>query len=162
MAKLHYYLVDVFTNQKCGSNPLAVFTDAQGIPADLMQQIAKELNLSETTFVLPPQDPDHNFWVRIFTPVVEMPAAGHPTVGTAYVLAREGFAAGEGDTFTIICEEGVGPIPVTIDMKDGRPVRTVMSQPLPTFRPVHSDPELVASMLSIDPSGIEIQPTPWK
>src|SRR5262245_45627733 len=87
---LRYLLFDVFTDEIFGGNPLAVFPEAEGIPADLMQKIAFELNLSETTFVLPAQDSANHFRVRIFTPRSELPMAGHPTVGTAFALLKEG------------------------------------------------------------------------
>ena len=80
--------VDVFTDRQFGGNPLAVVTDAQGLSTEQMQSIAAEFNLAETTFVLPPKDPAHTAEVRIFTPKAEMPFAGHPNVGTAFVLAR--------------------------------------------------------------------------
>lgn len=89
MKRLHYHLVDVFTNRLFGGNPLAVFTEGHEVPPELMQTLAKELNLSETTFVLPPKDAANDFHVRIFTPGKELPMAGHPTVGTAFVLAHE-------------------------------------------------------------------------
>lgn len=82
--------VDVFTNRRFGGNPLAVFTDARGLSSAEMQSLAAEMNLSETTFVLPPDDPAHSARVRIFHRTAEMPFAGHPNVGTAFVLARRG------------------------------------------------------------------------
>jgi trans-2,3-dihydro-3-hydroxyanthranilate isomerase len=82
-----YYLADVFTTLLFGGNPLAVFPDAQGLDEQTMLHIARELNLSETTFVFPPADPAHTFRLRIFTPGGEVPFAGHPTVGSAFVLA---------------------------------------------------------------------------
>jgi trans-2,3-dihydro-3-hydroxyanthranilate isomerase len=88
MSGYDFVTVDVFTTTRFGGNPLAVFPDARGLSDAAMQAIAKEFNLSETTFVLPPTDPAHKARVRIFTPAVEMPFAGHPNVGTAYVLAR--------------------------------------------------------------------------
>jgi len=96
MRELQFHLVDVFTDRPFGGNPLAVFTDGQGLSDELMQALAREMNLSESTFVLPPDDPAHDFRVRIFTPAVELPMAGHPTVGTAFVLAREGMIAPKG------------------------------------------------------------------
>src|SRR2546421_6336547 len=87
MTRYHYNLVDVFTDRAFGGNPLAVFTDARGLPPETMQAIAKELNLSESTFVLPPESSEHHFHVRIFTPAAELPMARHPTGGTAFVLA---------------------------------------------------------------------------
>ncbi len=148
---LRYHLLDVFTNRRFGGNPLAVFTDP---PLDLsvstMQAIAKELNLSETTFVFPPQDPANDFRVRIFTPAAELPMAGHPTVGTAWLLARLGkFGAIDGSK-SIIFEEGIGPIEVTVKAdNDGKPARVHMRQPLPTFLDILHDRAAIAAMLSI-------------
>ena len=88
--QLEFFTVDVFTDRQFGGNPLAVFPDARGLTAPQMQAIAAEFNLAETTFVLPPQAPGHTAQVRIFTPRAEMPFAGHPNVGTAFVLARQG------------------------------------------------------------------------
>ncbi len=88
MAAYDYVTVGVFTEKRFGGNPLAVFPDARGLTTEQMQAIANEFNLSETTFVLPPDDPQHHAQVRIFTPKTEMPFAGHPNVGTGYVLAR--------------------------------------------------------------------------
>ena len=115
MTSRAYHLVDVFTDRAFGGNPLAVFLDGKGMSDALMQAIAKEFNLSETTFVLPPQDSANDFRVRIFTPANELPMAGHPTVGTTFVLTRAGLVRpGTGRT-TITLEEAVGPIPVAID-----------------------------------------------
>ncbi|NNE85827.1 MAG: PhzF family phenazine biosynthesis protein, partial [Alphaproteobacteria bacterium] len=86
--KLDFETVDVFTDRQFGGNPLAVITDAQGLSSGQMQSIAAEFNLSETTFVLPAQSAGHTAQVRIFTPLAELPFAGHPNVGTAFVLAR--------------------------------------------------------------------------
>ena len=90
--KVPFQTVDVFTDRKFGGNPLAVIPDASGLSTGQMQAIAAEFNLAETTFVLPPDDPAHTAHVRIFTPRSEMPFAGHPNVGTAFVLARMGRA----------------------------------------------------------------------
>ena len=87
MPSYDFVTVDVFTDRRFGGNPLAVFPDARGLTAGQMQAIANEFNLSETTFVLPPDDPKHHARVRIFTPRTEMPFAGHPNVGTGFVLA---------------------------------------------------------------------------
>src|SRR5712671_3962721 len=88
--RLTFVTVDVFTDRQFGGNPLAVVVDAVGLSSAQMQSIAAEFNLAETTFVLPPQDAAHTAQARIFTPRAEMPFAGHPNVGTAFVLAREG------------------------------------------------------------------------
>src|SRR5215213_10167055 len=85
-----FVTADVFTSTRFGGNQLAVFPDARGLDADQMARIAREFNFSESTFVLPPSDPKHTRRVRIFTPAGEIPFAGHPTVGTAFVLANTG------------------------------------------------------------------------
>ena len=111
MSKSHRILtVDVFAEKSLAGNQLAVVLDAEDIPEDLMQKIAKEMNISETTFVMAPADPAHAARVRIFTPVSELPFAGHPTVGTAWVLATEGLVPGGALEFVL--EEGVGPVKV--------------------------------------------------
>ena len=154
MAKHQYQLVDVFTDRQFGGNPLAVFPDARNIPEAYFQQIANEFNLSETTFVLPPKDAANDFHVRIFTPQHEMPMAGHPTLGTAFVLAREGrIPASDGKT-TVVFEEGVGPIPVTVLFKDGAPEFITMSQPLPEFGPEFRDRAACAAMLGLEESDL--------
>ncbi|MFL6229507.1 MAG: PhzF family phenazine biosynthesis protein [Pyrinomonadaceae bacterium] len=160
MKKLRYHLVDVFTDRQFGGNPLAVFTDGRGLSTETMQSIAKEMNLSETTFVLPADDAANNFRVRIFTPMQELPMAGHPTVGTTYVLARERLletssrenAAG---TTAIRLEEGVGPVPVEITWKDDAADFIEMTQPLPTFGPRFADAAQIAEVLSLDASLVD-------
>jgi trans-2,3-dihydro-3-hydroxyanthranilate isomerase len=119
---VRFITADVFTDRAFGGNQLAVFPDARSIDPSLMQSITREFNFSETTFVLPPDNPKHAARVRIFTPGGELPFAGHPTVGTAHVLAATGAIQLTGETTKIILEEGVGPVPVTIHAKGGRPV----------------------------------------
>lgn len=154
MRKLQYQLVDVFTNQAFGGNQLAVFTDAVDLPSELMQAIARELNLSETTFVSPAMDTQNDFSVRIFTPLAELPMAGHPTVGTAYVLARDGRIARSATETKVKFEEGVGTIPVTVRFTDGLLDWIEMQQPLPTFGPRVTDVAAVAEMLSLEAEAI--------
>jgi trans-2,3-dihydro-3-hydroxyanthranilate isomerase len=101
-------IVDVFTERPLAGNQLAVVLDGRGLADDMMQRIAREMNFSETTFIFPPDDPSHAARVRIFTPGTELPFAGHPTIGTAWVLSDEGLA--KGDEFTL--EEKVGPVKV--------------------------------------------------
>jgi trans-2,3-dihydro-3-hydroxyanthranilate isomerase len=111
MTKGHRILtVDVFAEKSLAGNQLAVVLDAADIPGDVMQRIAKEMNISETTFVMPPADPAHAAKVRIFTPASELPFAGHPTVGTAWVLATEGLVPG--GSLEFVLEEGIGPVKV--------------------------------------------------
>jgi trans-2,3-dihydro-3-hydroxyanthranilate isomerase len=104
------HIVDVFTDVALAGNQLAVVLDADDIPADVMQRVAREMNFSETTFVMAPSQPAHAARVRIFTPGTELPFAGHPTVGTAWVLATQGLVPHAALEFTL--EEGVGPVPV--------------------------------------------------
>ncbi|HEX8831125.1 MAG TPA: PhzF family phenazine biosynthesis protein, partial [Longimicrobium sp.] len=112
-----FIIADVFTEQAFGGNQLAVLPDARGLSDTAMQTLAREFNFSESTFVLPPDDPSHAFRVRIFTPASELPFAGHPTVGTAAVLARLGLIPRTG---TVVFEEGVGPVTVEVDVSDER------------------------------------------
>ena len=121
MTRYDYRLVDVFTDRAFGGNPLAVFREPGGLDSKTMQAIAKELHLSETTFVLKPSSAAADHRVRIFTPEAELPFAGHPTLGTAYVLA-------EGKDGAMRLEEGVGVIRVSLS--EGF---VQMEQPLPTF-----------------------------
>src|SRR5438045_9753734 len=116
-----YHLVCRLMHEKKNGNPLAVFLDGKGMSDGLMQAIAKEFNLSETTFVLPPQNPANDFRVRIFTPADELLMAGHPTVGTTFVLTRAGFVRPGNERTNLTLEEGIGPIPVAIDWDNGRP-----------------------------------------
>ncbi len=108
-----YRVVDVFTDTPLEGNPLAVFPDASGLDGETMQKIARELNLSETTFVLPATRADCAARVRIFTPSKEMVFAGHPTIGTSYVLLDEGIVPAGISRFQL--EEAIGPVPVRLD-----------------------------------------------
>jgi trans-2,3-dihydro-3-hydroxyanthranilate isomerase len=118
MTRYRYLTCDVFTDRPFCGNPLAVLPDARGLTDTQMQSIAREFNYSETTFVLPAADPRHAARVRIFTPGAELPFAGHPTIGTAFVLATIGALPREAGE--IVFEEGVGPVPVAIFRDDGR------------------------------------------
>lgn len=126
-----YYTLDVFTDRPFGGNPLAVFPWAEGLEADAMQRIARELNLSETVFVLPPDGPAAARRARIFTPAAELPFAGHPTVGTAYLLAALGEVAIDGDEGTVVLQEGVGPVAVRVRMRDGQPTWSQLTSAVP-------------------------------
>ena len=111
--RYEYQVVDVFTRERFEGNPLAVFPRAAGIDGETMQRIAQELNLSETVFVLEPTRPDCVAKLRIFTPVRELKFAGHPTIGTSFVLWEEGRVEKEAEYFVL--EEGVGTVPIRID-----------------------------------------------
>jgi phenazine biosynthesis protein PhzF family len=116
-----FHTADVFTDKLHGGNPLGIIPDATGLSDEQMLAITREFNYSETTFVLPPKDSANTRRVRIFTPAHELPFAGHPTVGTAFVLAATGKIPLSGDQTKIVFEEGVGPVPVTIRSKAGVP-----------------------------------------
>lgn len=123
--------LDVFTDQPFCGNPLAVFPEAEGLSDEQMQQIAREMNLSETVFVFPPEDKNALRKLRIFTPSSELPFAGHPVVGTWNCLAREGVVPipENGTGWVEIKQEvGIGVLPVAIEFKVGEPVSTVMTQ----------------------------------
>ena len=148
--RTRFLTCDVFTDRVFGDNQLAVFPDARAIPSELMAPIAKEFNYSETTFVLPPDDPSHTAKVRIFTPGGELQFAGHPTVGTAHVLATIGAVQLTGDETRIVLEEGVGPVPVTIRSKNGKPEFAQLSvAQLPEVGPPPPSPAVLAAALSL-------------
>ena len=117
--KHRFYTLDVFTDHVFGGNQLAVFPDASGIPEARMQPIAREFNYSETVFVLPPENPAHARRLRIFTPGVELPFAGHPTVGTAHLLATIGVVPVVEGANAFVLEEVVGPIQINVEVREG-------------------------------------------
>ena len=117
--ELLFVQVDVFTERVFGGNPLAVVFEAAGLSDTEMQAIAREMNCSETTFLLPPTRPDCAARVRIFTPAREIPFAGHPTIGTAWVLATEQLLPPNTRRFNL--EEGIGPVEVTLEGEPARP-----------------------------------------
>ena len=148
--KIQYYTCDVFTNKSFGGNQLAVIPDAAAIPEDLLQQIAKEFNFSETTFVYPPDDPSHTKRVRIFTPGGELPFAGHPTVGTAITLGIIGSIPLSGNETKIVLEEKVGPVPVMIRSVNGKPeFAQLTAAKLPEFNLSVPAVEDLANMLGL-------------
>src|SRR4051812_9357121 len=150
-----YFTADVFTDHMFGGNQLAVFPDARDIPPELMPRIAREFNYSETTFVLPPSDPKHTRRVRIFTPGGELQFAGHPTVGTAHVLAAVGAIELTGRETRIVLEEGVGPVPVLVRAERGRPVFAQLSAAqLPQVGAPPPDSRTLAAMLSLEPRDL--------
>jgi trans-2,3-dihydro-3-hydroxyanthranilate isomerase len=153
-----FFTVDVFTDRPFGGNPLAVVPDARGVTAAQMQAIAAEFNLSETTFVLPPEDPAHTAQVRIFTPRAELPFAGHPNVGTAFVLAAVADAAGAvrpADGDTMLFEEKAGLVAVTL-LRDGATVSGArLAAPQALVRGEEIDSETVAAACSLAPGDID-------
>lgn len=130
---LKFYQADVFTAQPFGGNPVAVFPNAQGLTDFELQQIAREMNLSETVFVLPPTDEAAVVRLRIFTPTQEIPFAGHPVLGTFYVLAQLGLIAVADGVTRVMQECNIGLYPVEIHAREGQITRVVMTQPKPLF-----------------------------
>ena len=150
-----FYTADVFTDTQFGGNQLAVLPDARGLTTEQMLNITREFNYSESTFVLPPENPKHTRRVRIFTPGGEVPFAGHPTVGTAHVLAAIGEIPLTGAETRVVLEEGVGPVPVLIRARDGKPDFAQLSVAMlpKVSAPAVSRKEL-AAMLSLDVSEL--------
>lgn len=144
-----YTIADVFTNRPLEGNPLAVFTDGEGIDGELMQRTARELNLSETVFVLRAHE-GADARVRIFTPTSELPFAGHPVLGTAFVLGRDSNAP------AIRLETGAGVIIVSLRRRGDEVVFGEMEQPIPVSEPPPNQAELVAA-LGLDRSELPIE-----
>jgi trans-2,3-dihydro-3-hydroxyanthranilate isomerase len=154
--KLEFVTVDVFTDRQFGGNPLAVVPDARGLTSAQMQAIAAEFNLSETTFVLPPQDAAHTAQVRIFTPRAELPFAGHPNVGTAFALARASASAARPATDdAMIFEEKAGNVRIML-LNAGRRV-TGARLAAPQRLSIGEDiaPEIVAAACAIEAGDID-------
>jgi trans-2,3-dihydro-3-hydroxyanthranilate isomerase len=154
--RLTFVTVDVFTDRAFGGNPLAVVLDASGLTSPVMQAIAAEFNLAETTFVLPPKDPAHTAQVRIFTPRAEMPFAGHPNVGTAFALAREGTCHGRPvGAHTMVFEELAGLVPMEMIRKGGAVTGARLAAPQPLTLGETVAPEIVAEACGLAAGDIE-------
>jgi trans-2,3-dihydro-3-hydroxyanthranilate isomerase len=147
-----YVHLDVFTDRLFGGNQLAVFLDGRGLSGATMQAIAKEMNYSETTFVLPPERPDTDVRVRIFTPAEELPVAGHPTVGTTFALARAGIVGPDRDR--LVFGLGIGPTPVSLEWRNGELCFVWMTQIAPTFGQPIADPAGAAAALSLPSAAV--------
>jgi trans-2,3-dihydro-3-hydroxyanthranilate isomerase len=145
-----YITVDVFTDRAFGGNPLAVVLDAGGLSTAQMQAIASEFNYAETTFVLPPRDPVHDAQVRIFTVNKEIPFAGHPNVGTAFVLATQATKP----PARLLFEEGAGLVPVEILQQDGRVVGAELTAPQPLKKLTPFSAEQAAACISLSSADI--------
>ena len=136
---LRYVVVDVFTDRPLTGNQLAVFTDARGVDSELMQDLAREMAFSETVFVLP-AEVGGTARIRIFTPALELPFAGHPTLGSAFVLA------GPLQLPEIALETGAGIVPVRLQREEGRIAFGWMSQPVPTVQPYPNEAALLEAV----------------
>jgi trans-2,3-dihydro-3-hydroxyanthranilate isomerase len=136
---LRYVIADVFTDEPLAGNAVAVFTDGRDVETEQMQKLARETNLSETVFVLPPESGGHAR-IRIFTPVQEIPFAGHPTLGTAFVLAAPL------QLIEIRLETGSGIVPVSLEREGARIIFGWMVQPIPTVEPYAAERELFGAL----------------
>lgn len=155
MRRYRFTQADVFTEVIFGGNPVAVFPEAEGLSDDEMQKIAREMNLSETAFVLPPDDPQANVHVRFFTPSAELPFAGHPTIGTHVVLARLGIHQITGPVTRIWQQVGTGTLPVDlISDSEGETNRAVMTQGEARHGEVFEDRDTIAQALGLEPDDI--------
>jgi len=146
-----YSVLDVFTDVPLEGNPLAVFEDGEGLDTELMQRAARELNLSETVFLLAPADEsDAHARVRIFTPATELPFAGHPVLGTAFVVGeREALE-------TVRLQTGSGPVQVTLERSGGRITSGEMTQPLPRWEPL-ACADAVLAALGVERSALPVE-----
>lgn len=151
MPSYAFETVDVFTDRRFGGNPLAVFKDARGLSADEMQKLAFELNLSETTFVLPPEDTANTARVRIFNRTTEMAFAGHPSIGTAYVMARAGLAVG--DNLRLEVPAGIVAVELERDER-GEVSGGKITAPQPLLTGPEFSAELIAQCLGLAPVDI--------
>ena len=147
-----YLLVDVFTDTPLEGNQLGVFPEASGLSSDDMQRLARELNFSETLFVLPAEG-DGDVRVRIFTPTLELPFAGHPVLGCAFVVGDEL------SRDTVRLETGLGVIPVELERENGRITFGRMEQQVPDWRPYEREGELLTA-LGVDGSGLPVEAYP--
>jgi trans-2,3-dihydro-3-hydroxyanthranilate isomerase len=144
MPRFRYVVADVFTDRPLQGNQLAVFTDAREIPEERLQELAREVNFSETVFVFPPEGDGH-IRVRIFTPATEVPFAGHPTLGTAFVLGAPL------QLTEIRIETGQGTVPVQLEREGARIAFGRMQQPAPTIEPFGAAAEALAALGVAEP-----------
>jgi trans-2,3-dihydro-3-hydroxyanthranilate isomerase len=149
-----FIIADVFTEQQFGGNQLAVFTDGTGLDTETMQNIAREINYSETTFILPPEA-GGDFRLRIFTPMEELPFAGHPLVGSGYVIVFEKMKDWSEPHTSVKIETGVGEITVNVETQNGKAGFSQMTQPLPVVKSTWTDIERLAKAFGLAVSEIE-------
>jgi trans-2,3-dihydro-3-hydroxyanthranilate isomerase len=150
MRRLRYVVADVFTDTALTGNQLAVFTDARDLDRVTMQLLAKEMNFAETVFVLPPQAADADVRIRIFTPGRELPFAGHPTLGSAFVLGAPL------QKVVIRLETGAGVVPVELEREGARIVFGWMDQPIPGWEPF-PQPDFLLALLGVERSALPVE-----
>jgi trans-2,3-dihydro-3-hydroxyanthranilate isomerase len=150
-----YYTLDVFTSTRFQGNPLAVFTDGDSLSNDQMQAIAREMNLAETVFVQKPTDERALARLRIFTTQQELKLAGHPVIGTWFLLAELGVVPAQEGGVHVMQETGAGVLPVEIRFKDGRPQLVTMTQIEAAFRPIKFKKAALAKALGLAPKDFD-------
>jgi trans-2,3-dihydro-3-hydroxyanthranilate isomerase len=155
-----FYTLDVFTTKRYEGNPLAVFTDGDGLSNDEMLAIAREMNLSETVFVQKPTDDRALARLRIFTTQEELKLAGHPVIGTWFLLAELGVVPAQEGGVHVMQQTGAGVLPVEIRFKDGRPARVTMTQKDAAFRPVRIPVKKLAASLRLTSKDFSPELTP--
>ena len=144
-----YYTLDVFTTTRFEGNPLAVITDGDGLSDDAMLAVAREMNLSETVFVQKPTEDQALARLRIFTTREELKLAGHPVIGTWFLLAELGVVPAQEGGVHVLQQTGAGVLPVEIRFKDGRPQRVTMTQQSAAFRPAKLNKKALAAALGL-------------
>jgi trans-2,3-dihydro-3-hydroxyanthranilate isomerase len=150
-----FHTLDVFTTTRFQGNPLAVFTDGDSLSNDQMQAIAREMNLAETVFVQKPTDERALARLRIFTTREELKLAGHPVIGTWFLLAELGVVPAQEGGVHVMQETGAGVLPVEIRFKDGRPQRVTMTQTEAAFRPIKFRKTALAKSLGLSPKDFD-------
>ena len=150
-----FYTLDVFTTTRFEGNPLAVITDGDGLSDDAMLAIAREMNLSETVFVQKPTEDNALARLRIFTPRDELKLAGHPVIGTWFLLAELGVVPAQEGGVHVLQQTGAGILPVEIRFRDGRPLRVTMTQKEAAFRPAKINKKALASALGLAPKDLD-------
>jgi trans-2,3-dihydro-3-hydroxyanthranilate isomerase len=150
-----FYTLDVFTTTRFEGNPLAVFTDGDGFSEDQMQAIAREMNLAETVFVQKPTEEEALARLRIFTTKQELRLAGHPVIGTWFLLAELGVVPAQEGGVHILQQTGAGVLPVEIRFKDGRPQRVTMTQTEAVFKSDKINKQKLAAALGLSPKDFD-------
>jgi trans-2,3-dihydro-3-hydroxyanthranilate isomerase len=155
-----FYTLDVFTTTRFEGNPLAVITDGDGLSNDAMLAVAREMNLSETVFVQKPTEDQALARLRIFTTREELKLAGHPVIGTWFLLAELGVVPAQEGGVHVLQQTGAGVLPVEIRFKDGRPQRVTMTQRDAAFRPAKLNKKALAAALSLSPKDFDTKLEP--
>jgi trans-2,3-dihydro-3-hydroxyanthranilate isomerase len=150
-----FYTLDVFTTKRFEGNPLAVITDGDGLTESAMQAVAREMNLSETVFVQKPTEDSALARLRIFTTREELKLAGHPVIGTWFLLAELGVVPAQEGGVHVLQQTGAGILPVEIRFKDGRPQRVTMTQKEAAFRPAKVNKKALAAALGLTPKDFD-------